>query len=405
MRRIQSLTLALFTALVGLTSLSANVMAEWVEVTGFAPLENATYAEAREAAREDALQQALVASGVRLTSHQYMENGELKRDELSMDSEASIRRQQIREEYVEDDVLHVKLAVDIERLSMCPNSSAAKYKKTVALMGFSLQVPDQANIGRLQGIEEGLSSALNQSLSSKETLVVYQQSNTASFARVSNAPSHLNAQQSLSHAMAYAKQLGAQFVVSGVVRDLGLANPKAYANSAWRKTIKFFAQANTKRRFSVDVFVHDGLSGEIVWNANFATEGDWPLDLEESIGFATQAFWRTPYGHSISELLDEMAYSLDEQLRCQPFMTRVSRVDGKTLHFSAGASSGIRPGDQFSVYRSFSFYDANMLAGMELTNTKTALTVSQVHPNFSSGTIKVDPGRINIQEDDLLIAW
>ena len=42
---------------------------------------------------------------------------------------------------------------------------------------------------------------------------------------------------------------------------------------------------------------------------------------------------------------------------------------------------------------------------VDLESVKTALTVTQVHPNFSSGTISVDPGRLNIQEDDLLIAW
>ena len=86
-------------------------------------------------------------------------------------------------------------------------------------------------------------------------------------------------------------------------------------------------------------------------------------------------------------------------------MTRISRVDGKTLHFDAGASTGIRPGDKLSLYRTFNFNDADQQRGVELTNVKTALTVSQVHPGFASGTIAVDPGRLNIQEDDLLIAW
>ena len=98
-----------------------------------------------------------------------------------------------------------------------------------------------------------------------------------------------------------------------------------------------------------------------------------------------------------------MATNVTEQVRCQPFMTRITRIEGKILHFSSGASSGIRPGDTLALYRTFNFYDSERLTGVELDSVKTALTVSQVHPNFSSGTISVDPGRLNIQEDDLLI--
>jgi hypothetical protein len=209
----------------------------------------------------------------------------------------------------------------------------------------------------------------------------------------------------LTQAMSYAKQLNVQFVVSGVVRDLGLVNPKAYSTSVWRRSIKFFAQANERRRFSVDLFVHDGLSGELVWQSNFATEGAWSADIEEQIGFGSQVFWKMGYGQAIAALLDDMAYSLDQQLRCQPFMTRIARVDGKILHFGSGASSGLKPGDKLSIYRSYNYRDAFQRTGIELNNTKTVLTVSQVHPNFASGTVNIDPGRINIQQDDVLIIW
>jgi hypothetical protein len=86
-------------------------------------------------------------------------------------------------------------------------------------------------------------------------------------------------------------------------------------------------------------------------------------------------------------------------------MTRVSRVDGKTLHFMSGANSGIRPGDRFSLYRAEYLQHATQDSSIELFNVKTALTVTQVHPDFGSGSIAVDPGRLNIQQDDVLIAW
>ena len=384
---------------------SAPAFSEWVEVTGSASIKDVSYAEAREAARQDALRQAMLKFGVRLTSHQSMKNGVLVSDELSTDSQVSIRREEIREETIDEERISIVYAADLERVPECPGSDAGKYKKSLAVLGFQLQVPGEAAIGGLHGIEHGLTHALVDALSEHETMVLFQRGYDAAFADAYNAPTSLDGQRMLTQAMSYAKQLNVQFVISGVVRDLGLVNPNAYSTSFWRRSIKFFAQANERRMFSVDLFVHDGLSGELVWQSNFATEGAWSADIEEQIGFGSQVFWKMGYGQAIAALLDDMAYSLDQQLRCQPFMTRIARVDGKILHFGSGASSGLKPGDKLSIYRSYNYRDAFQRTGIELNNTKTVLTVSQVHPNFASGTVNIDPGRINIQQDDVLIIW
>ena len=128
-------------------------------------------------------------------------------------------------------------------------------------------------------------------------------------------------------------------------------------------------------------------------------------EVGKAVGFGSAEFWQDEYGLAVGGLVNEMAAMINDQLRCQPFMTRISRVEGKTIHFLSGASSGVRPGDKLSLYRTYNFYDADLLKGVELTNVKTALTVSQVHPGFASGKISVDPGRLNIQVDDLLVAW
>lgn len=394
-----------FSFIVSALVASFSIQAEWIEATGTASMKNVSYAEAREAAREDALRQALLKFGVRLSSHQSMRNGVLVADELNADSLVSVRREKIREESIDEDTISIHYAADLERIPECPGSDAGKYKKSLALLGFNLQVPGQASVGDLNGIEHGLTSALAESLSGHETMVLFERGYDAPFADAYNAPTSLDGQRMLTQAMSYAKQLNVQFVVSGVVRDLGLVNPNAYSTSLWRRSIKFFAQANERRRFSVDLFIHDGLSGELVWQSNFATEGAWTASINEKVGFGSQEFWKMGYGQAVAALLDDMAHSLDQQLRCQPFMTRIARVDGKILHFGSGASSGLKPGDKLSVYRSYNYHDAFQRTGIELNNTKTVLTVSQVHPNFASGTVNIDPGRINIQQDDVLIIW
>lgn len=385
--------------------ISSYLSAEWVQVTGKASLSHGRYDLAREQAMEDALRQAIYQYGMDVDSHQKIENGRVKQDSLNISSRAQVKQSVVHSETEEDGYLLLTLNVNIAEQPLCESSKASHYKKKVAILGFSLQVPSQANVGGLANIERGVASRLSLDLKELDELVVYEQSQISMHGDLRNAPSHFTGQLTLTHAADYAKQAGVQFVVSGVIRDLSLEEPDSLSTSYWAKLKRLTNQANQQRRFVVDVFIHDGFSGAIVWQKQLSTRGKWSLDLTERVGFESPKFMNEAYGQQVAALIQSMAGSISEQIHCQPFMTRISRVEDKTLHFSSGASSGIRPGDVFSLYRTSNFYDADRLSGVDLVSVKTALTVTQVHPNFSSGTITVDPGRLNIQEDDLLIAW
>jgi len=382
---------------------SQLVCADWVQVTGKAPYKEGWYEQAREKAREDALQQAIMQNGSHVKSEQRVVNGVLKHDQISVSSQGRVKKSLVLDEYIWKGILHLSMNVDVDNVPTCSGSQASTYKKQVVVLGFSVQSPDQTRLGAIHDVNRGLSSVLNQALHERGDLVVFQSSQLSLYDDLVNAPSSYTEQQTLTKAAAFAKQTGVQFVVSGVVRDLGFEDEAAFGTSYWARIKRF--QANTKRRFSVDVFVHDGFSGAIIWQKNFALSAKWTTDPDKKIGFGSAEFWQDEYGVAVGRLVSDMAEMVDNQLRCQPFMTRISRIEGKTIHFLSGASSGVRPGDKLALYRTFNFYDADLLKGVELTNVKTALTVSQVHPGFSSGKISVDPGRLNIQIDDLLVAW
>lgn len=379
--------------------------ADWVQVTGKAPYMESNYSYSRELAREDAYQQAVMQHNARISSEQRMENGVITTDRIEISSDARVIRSQIKNEYIWKGTLNLVMDVELESAPVCPSSQANQYKKKVAVLGFSLQVPDQARLGDLADIDRGFASALSQRLHQQGNLMVFENSHELMHAETINAPTRYTGQHTLTKAADFAKDIGVQFVVSGVIRDIGVEDSKTFSTSYWQRLSRAVNKSNDKRRFSVDLFVHDGFSGAIVWQRNFSIKSNWDEDLLSKVGFGSTEFWQGEYGRAVSGLIGDMAMMVEEKLRCQPFMTRISRVQGKTLHFASGAGTGIRPGDKLSVYRTFNFHDADRMKGVELTNVKTALTVSQVHPDFSSGTISVDPGRLNIQEDDLLIAW
>ena len=379
--------------------------ADWIQVTGKAQLQDGLYDQARQHAYDDALQQAVMQFGMQVQSSQQLQDGMLVEDELRVSGKATVSQAVLLDEYISQGALHLKMNVELDTVPVCPESSASQYRKKVAVLGFSLQTPDQAQTGALYDVERGVASYLSQAFDRLGGLIAMEQSQQALYHDARNAPVGLSAQRTVSSAAGIARQMDVQFVVSGVVRDLSLADASEFSTSVWSKLRRLSQQANLNRRFVVDVFVHDGFSGAIVWQRQYAAEAAWTEDASEVVGFDSPRFRNTPYGLAVSSKLDEIARTIDQQLRCQPFMTRISRVDGKILHFASGATSGIRPGDQFSLYRTEYMEHADQSSSFELSNVKSAVTVTQVHPEFGSASIAIDPGRLNIQEDDVLVAW
>lgn len=374
----------LLVCLLGQTAMAKP--AEWLMVTGKARLSEYNDDMARTQAMNDAYQQAAQIS-------------------QQQNKRAFIGKGIVQREYQEGGYLKLDMNIEVQYQPVCAETKDQAYKKQLAVVGFSVLTPSQTTVGHLSEVERGFSGLLGQALKASDSLVVYEQSQTALHADLRNAPSHYTEQLTLSQATHFARQAGVQFVVSGVIKDMSLVDHAAFATDYWTRLKRMAGQTNQNRHFKVDVFIHDGFSGALVWQQQYQIQGQWQADLSERMAFDSPAFLAQDYGRQISRLTGNVADEIAEQLRCQPFMARVTRVDGKTLHFSAGASAGLRPGDTLSLYRTSSFYDANRLSGVDLQNVKTALTVTQVHPHFSSGTISVDPGRINIQEDDLLIVW
>jgi hypothetical protein len=395
----------LFTIII--LSFSPYSHAEWVQATGKASVVNGQYDLARKQAREDALRQAAIQIGAVIEGHQEVSNGRLTRDEVSVTTLAKANKVVVIDETVDDGLLSLVIKADMVRIDrqQCSSDKANGYKKEIVLLGFSMQEPMEASIGALYDVDRALPGYLTTQLNRLNGLVVNESSQYKLYDELANAPTTETSQRTLTKAVHYARQMGVQFVVSGIVRDMSVVDPDAFGSSFLASTSRFLSTADRNRHFSLEVFIHDGFSGSIIFQKNYQLTAMWNADANDQTGFASPGFWKTEYGDSVGGLLNGVARDVNNTLRCQPFMTRITRAEGKTLHFASGASAGVRPGDELAVYRTYQFYNADLLAGTELTNAKAMLTVSQVHPSFGTGSIAVDAGRLNIQPDDLLIAW
>jgi hypothetical protein len=390
---------------IGCLMLSFNANARWIQATGQAVIKNGQIDLAREAARKDALRDAAMKYGASVDSLDQMSNGSLIKSSLSVKASGRAKQVKILNEEQDGNLLKLHILADMVDTQSCSPNHIDGYRKKVAFVGFSMVKPDEATVGQIYDIERALPGILTNMMSGYKDVRGFQASNLRLYDDVVNAPTRMTHRRTLTKAIKLASQMGVQFVVSGVIRDLSLVSPSAYKSSRLLNFARFVGLADKRRHFAIDVYIHDGFSGEILFQKTYQTTGNWSADLDASMGFGSPEFMKTDYGQHVGQLLARVADDIDDALKCQPFMTRITRVDGRTLQFDSGANSGVRPGDKLAVYRTLRLYEADLIQNTELTNVKAALTVSQVHPGFASGKLVVDAGRLNIQQDDMLIAW
>ena len=155
----------------------------------------------------------------------------------------------------------------------------------------------------------------------------------------------------------------------------------------------------------VDIYIYDGFSGALLFEHRYSEIGNWDISDHARIGFGSAKFWTVHYGKVVQQALKESALDTSEQLRCQPFIANIFRTEGNRIHISAGSLAGIKQGDKFNVYRRYEVFNQLQSAQTQLNNANISVTIKQVQPNFSVGELIVDSHILNVQQQDVVIAW
>lgn len=391
----------LFVLLIGWASLAEAFV---VEVQGQAPIAGSIN-HARQQALEDAMRQASLRAEAHVVSTQLMSKGLITQDDIELKSQANIKDVEVLWEGAEQGIYNVTIRADVKPMEMCQQGNSLR--KAVAVTGFGLVSAKQTSLGQLQNIEQDLARVFINTFNDSGQMHALDASHIGLYSTPKFAPSVQNQQRHLTTSMALAQNLGAQYIVSGIVRGLdtlSTAADRVEQDESWLSLVGLTDEP-TERQFVVDVFVHDGFSGALIFSNTYATQGNWNLDRMANVRFASPAFWRSNYGHAVKDLLAGAIDDVSMSLRCQPFMAKIIRTEGKRLHIEALAGAGIRPGDKFSIYRSGTFYNLDLEPRIELTNTDMKATVSQVQPQFIVAELSMSAQQLSIQRDDIVIAW
>lgn len=384
-------------------SLGLPVQAMLVEVVGSAPM-NGALSYVREQAMQDAMQQAVLRAGMQVSSTQLMSKGVIEQDEVRIQGKGQLSDVKVLWEEQRDGIYEVAIRAEVGAQAMCPKS-VQNYRKTVAITGFNLAKPQQASVGQLQNIEQDLPHILANSLNNKGLIQALDASQFSLYSSAMRAParSQNNNQDYLTSSASVATELGAQYVVSGVIRDLSMLDNNKHSPS-WRARLGM-QEAAQARQFVLDVFVHDGLSGALLFQRSYSAMGDWNINVQRAVGFASPEFWQSPYGKNVRDVVGNAATDVNEALRCQPFMARIVKAEGERLYIEAKGTAGIRPGDKFKVYRTGTFYNLDLEPRTELANMATEVVVTQVQPQFIIAELPFSSSGLAIQRDDMVVAW
>lgn len=286
----------------------------------------------------------------------------------------------------------------------CPDDDARPLRRRVAVTRFQLLDSKGAVLGRLDNVAKALPQMLSEALSSRGSILMHSAFDRQLYDRTFNAPTVQAVDRHLTRASELTRAMGVQFVISGVVRDIGVEDPGAWGTSTASWLGRSLGVANQQRRLAVDLFVYDGLSGVMVMQDQVEVRGEWGHALEADVGFGTPAFFASDFGERIAERVSQLADRMVENLACQPFIASVERVDGERIRISAGADSGLRPGQTMELLRAERYLD-QPVAYPALRPTGHSMEVEQVQPRFSSGQLPVEGGRINVQRGDRVVIW
>lgn len=381
-----------------------------MEAEGRALIFNTDIDSARQAAIKSASQQASLQASAYISSTQSINQGVLSIDNMQVSTLGMISNVEILDEKIQGRMLWLKIRAEVDFEEGCAGGvDGHGYQKSAAIAAFPLLHPQHANLGNLANIQTEFSAQLSNALNQNSNLRALNAGQLNVHPSSQTAPSRQLSAGTLTTVLDHTRQLDMQYIVSGVIRDLSMQDPSVVATERnilvdLYNKMDYRSQRHL-RTLALDLFIHDGFSGALLLNKQYSIAGRWNLSPETRTGFASAAYWQQDFGQQTRSLVNQISNDLDEALRCMPFTARITRSDNEYLWFNAGALAGIKNGDKLTVYRKSSFFTDDMRSHVQLINTRSTLTVTEVQPLFAIGRLSQDSGSYNIQPDDVVIAW
>lgn len=373
--------------------------------TGHAKIES-DLESARDLAYRRALRDATLQANVRVTSTEIAQNGYITQDNIRMQSNAEFGSIDVVSEVIENNVVTLKVRAEVAPEPFCTPSKSQNYNKRVAVLGFSRQKMDEATLGHLDAIEREMPQRIALTMGSYGGLRVQPATHIGLYPDTTNAPSRSMPDYSLSELSRIGRDLGVQYVISGVIRDMSNRGDYQREELLIQPLLDLVSEPEPiARRISVDLYVYEAYSGALVHRSAYSDEGSWTESEFSKAGFGSQNFWKSDYGFAVERVIENISQDMAMLMNCQPFMAEILQAEGNQLRINAGALDGLRPGDTLTVYRTKEHYEHPVRLDASMNRVETIVKVGQVQPHFAFAEITGSMPVLQIQMRDMVVAW
>ena len=300
---------------------------------GSAPLD-----EIRTQTIKNAIADAAYKAGAMISAQDIMLNGLLVESNVSLKAHGEIKRIEVLDEQLNNDVLTVWVKADLTTYGECQQST---YHQSILISRIQLQDIKQASIGGLFRLGEHVSKRIEQQLKAElpgATIQILDKPFS-----MATTLQHISHDETSSKADYLARAYGAQYTLFGVIRDLSMQNQIEQG---------FFSDSEFQRRsFTLRLYLLDNFSRRIVFEESYHTQNEWPFALNQEMDLSSSLFWQSQFGRSLLNQINSAVIDISEQIQCRDVLLPIMSVGPEGMWIGVGKQSGVKLGDTFTLLR------------------------------------------------------
>jgi hypothetical protein len=371
-------------------------------VEGQAVIQNGAILLAKKQALQDAIRVASQQSSVAIHSQSTVKDNNLMFDSTTMRAAATVSNTKILKEWQADGIYHVKAMVELSPSGMCQQT----YRKRIIATAFPRVVQEQISDYETNDLDNGIPREINNLLMESSQFIGINATNVALYPRPDLAPAlQENTDYQVSKVMQMANKSGAQFVLSGVIRDLEIATDEYMNGSGIDALVNSWARhISGKRNIGIDVYVHDGMTGALLLQRRYVDKAEGSVMIPASYTVGSDGFRTTETGKKITEIINRASSDIQQALNCYPFSTRIVEIKGDKIFIDAGAQEKLNVGDQLIVYGATNSNGLYLDGGSSyIANDKqpiSVLTIQNITPRYAIGSIEGSASKLGIKTGD-----
>jgi len=380
-----------------------------ITVEGQAVIKNGAKLLARTMAIRDAIREASLTNNSQINSHTRVDKNTIALDSFSLRTAALVNQTKVVDEWIEKDIYHVRAIITLTDNPRCQSI----YRKKIVATAFPFSHPSHTSLSESNDLSSGIPREISNILAESGEYTTRNKTHTVLFQEADLAPElQENHPYQASEIINLARNNQAQFVLSGVIRDLDSADrhyTRGNGFGAWLGS--FSSYYNNSRAITIDIYIHDGYTGALLFQHRYKDTVDSTFSsiwVPDNVMVGSVDFKNSATGNVITKIINQSVGDIQESIGCFPFYTRILKIEGNKIFIDAGAQERINPGDQLIVYRNAGTIHA-LNSDQEIVglykNAVGMMTITEVTPLFSVGELEAPPYMLGVEVGDWVKSW